>query len=137
MNIEIDKQLLHKKIKPTAMRQLVLRVFLKQKAAISLAHLEMELENAEKSTLFRTLKTFTEKKLIHSIDDGSGSVKYALCAHSCEEIHEDLHVHFVCKKCKQTFCLNDVKLPSISLPSDFVLEEVNLIAKGICSSCKK
>ena len=135
MDKKIDKKLESRQIKPTAMRQLVLSLLTEQKAAISLPELEKKFEKADKTTLYRTLKTFEEKKLIHSIDDGSGSVKYALCMEECECQHDDLHVHFMCLSCKHTYCLNDMSVPSFDLPRGFQLNTVNLVVKGICPNC--
>lgn len=137
MQFEKEKILINRNIKPTAMRQLVLDILSKQKAAISLPELEDMFEKADKATLYRTLKTFEENKLIHHIDDGSGAVKYALCQESCECEPEDLHVHFYCTVCQKTFCLNDTPVPSIHLPKDFSLEKVNMVVSGICASCQK
>lgn len=124
-------------IKPTAMRELVLKVLSEQDKAISLAELEQKFDNADKTTLYRTLKTFEENKLIHSIDDGTGAVKYALCKETCQCHPEDLHVHFLCTKCQQTYCLTDISIPSIALPVNFKLETINMVVKGICSNCDK
>ena len=132
---ENETKLENRNIKPTAMRELVLMVLSEQTAAISLADLEQTFEKADKVTLYRTLKTFVENKLIHSIDDGTGSVKYALCKETCQCHPEDLHVHFLCTKCKQTNCLNDIPVPSVNLPSHFTLENINMVIKGICSNC--
>ncbi len=99
--------------------------------------LEQKFEKADKATLYRTLKTFQENKLIHSIEDGSGSLRYALCQDNCECDPEDLHVHFLCTNCNQTFCLNDIPVPTINLPSSFSLESANMVVKGVCSNCKK
>jgi len=137
MDKEIDKKLHSRNIKPTAMRELVLKVLTEQKTAISLSELEDEFANADKSTLYRTLKTFEEKKLIHSIDDGSGAMRYAVCHDSCECNPNDLHLHFFCNSCKQTFCLNEIPVPKINLPVGFKLENVNMVVKGICINCKK
>ncbi|MBS4058320.1 MAG: transcriptional repressor [Bacteroidales bacterium] len=137
MKKEIDNILNLKNIKPTAMRELVLKVLTEQDRAISLADLEQKFDNADKTTLYRTLKTFEENKLIHSIDDGTGSVKYALCKETCQCHPEDLHVHFLCTKCQQTYCLNDISIPSIDLPMNFKLETINMVVKGICSNCDK
>jgi Fur family ferric uptake transcriptional regulator len=136
MKKEIDNKLNSKNIKPTAMRQLVLQVLTEQKTATSLPELELEFEKADKVTLYRTLKTFEENKLIHKIEDGTGAVKYALCQDSCECHPEDLHVHFFCTKCKNTYCLNDIPVPAINLPVNFSLESVNMVVKGVCSNCK-
>jgi len=130
-----EDKLKSRNIKPTAMRELVLKVLSDQKAAISLADLEKKFEKADKVTLYRTLKTFKENKLIHSIDDGTGSVKYALCHDACECNPEDLHVHFLCTKCKQTFCLHEVSVPEIKLPVNFKLKNVNIVLKGVCAAC--
>jgi len=137
MQLEKEKILINRNIKPTAMRELVLDVLSKQKSAISLPELEDKFEKADKATLYRTLKTFEENKLIHHIDDGSGAVKYALCQESCECEPEDMHVHFYCTRCQKTFCLNDTAVPSIHLPKDFSLEKINMVVSGICASCQK
>lgn len=118
------------------MRLLVLESMQKQMAAVSLQDLEVTFNNADRITLFRTLKTFEEKGLVHRIEDGSGSTKYALCADACSaDHHHDLHVHFYCKSCKETFCLPKSKVPDVPLPDHFQAEEVSLVVKGICSRC--
>ncbi len=132
---EIDNKLTMRNIKPTAMRELVLNVLTEQNRAISLADLELKFDNADKTTLYRTLKTFEENKLIHSIDDGTGSIKYALCKETCQCNPEDLHVHFLCTRCAHTYCLNDIAIPSISLPVNFKLETINMVIKGVCVNC--
>jgi Fur family ferric uptake transcriptional regulator len=135
MKEDIDNKLNLKNIKPTAMRQLVLEVLTEQKTAISLHELELIFEKADKVTLYRTLKTFEENKLIHSIDDGTGSVKYALCTETCQCNPQDLHVHFFCTQCQHTYCLNDIPVPSVNLPVHFTLENISMVVKGICSNC--
>lgn len=132
-----DNKLLNKNVKPTAMRELVLNALLEQNVAISLSDLEKKFDKADKVTLYRTLKTFEEKKLIHSIDDGTGAVKYALCKETCQCHPEELHVHFYCLKCQHTFCLTDIPIPSINLPVNFSIENINMVVKGVCSNCKK
>lgn len=132
-----DNKLLNKNVKPTAMRELVLNALLEQNVAISLSDLEKKFNRVDKVTLYRTLKTFEEKKLIHSIDDGTGAVKYALCKETCQCHPEELHVHFYCQKCQHTFCLSDIPIPSINLPVNFSIENVNMVVKGVCSNCKE
>jgi len=130
-----DEKLTSRNIKPTAMRELVLDILMVQKMAISLSDLELNFHKSDKVTLYRTLKTFEEKKLIHSIDDGTGAVKYALCKEPCQCHLEDLHVHFFCIKCHHTFCLSDIPIPSINLPVNFSIENINMVVKGVCAHC--
>jgi Fur family ferric uptake transcriptional regulator len=136
MNKELEQKLEHRKIKPTAMRLLVLEFFQKQDHAISLKDLENGLESTDRVTLFRTLKTFEEHKIIHTIDDGGGSLKYAVCNDACEcGYPQDIHVHFFCKICNETQCLPKVKIPPINLPGNFSPEEANVVVKGVCGKC--
>ena len=133
---DTDDKLTSRNIKPTAMRELVFDILTEQTAAISLSDLEKKFHKSDKVTLYRTLKTFEEKKLIHSIDDGTGAIKYALCKETCQCHPEDLHVHFFCLKCQHTFCLSDIPIPSINLPVNFSVENINMVVKGVCSNCK-
>ena len=136
MSNNISDKLADKHVKPTAMRELVLKILSEQTNAVSLADIENLFDKADKTTLYRTLKTFEENKLIHSIDDGTGSVKYAMCQDNCQCDPEDLHVHFFCSKCQQTYCLKEIPIPPINLPANFKLETSNMLVKGICANCK-
>ncbi|SDR69502.1 Fur family transcriptional regulator, ferric uptake regulator [Gillisia sp. Hel1_33_143] len=135
---DIVKKLEDKGVKPTAMRLLTYKYLSKMKVAISLGELEKHFKSSERSTLFRTIKTFEEYKLVHAIEDGSGLVKYALCSIDCQcEMGIDLHLHFHCNKCDETICLTDHKIPQINLPEGFKAENINLIVQGICIKCGK
>lgn len=137
MDLQIEKKLVEKKINPTAMRMLVLDLLLKQHAAVSLSDIEKGLEPADRTTIYRTLKTFEENGLIHIIEDGTGTPKYALCLEECNiHKHSHVHVHFYCLACKETFCLPDSKIPDVSLPGNFTSMEMNLLVKGVCDKCK-
>lgn len=138
MNPEIEKRLKAKEIQPTAMRMLVLDYLLDQPSAITLVDLEKGLAPSDRITIYRTLKTFEEKGIIHSIEDGTGSTKYAICKEDCTiEGHHDLHVHFYCYDCKETICLPKTHIPEIKLPDGFVSDELNLLVKGKCQNCSK
>ncbi|WP_456461861.1 Fur family transcriptional regulator, partial [Lutibacter sp.] len=103
MNLDLEKILDKHNVKPTAMRLLVLQFLLTEKAAMSLTDLENYFDKSDRTTLYRTLKTFVKYEIAHKIDDGTGITKYALCEENCHcEIETDLHVHFHCKLCKQT-----------------------------------
>lgn len=136
MSSVLEKILEAKNINPTAMRILVLDFLMHTSAAASLTDIEKGMHPADRITLYRTLKTFREKGLVHSIEDGSGSAKYALCKSECDNSqHHDLHVHFYCNSCKETFCLEKSVIPQVKLPSRFIVEEMSLLVKGICNLC--
>lgn len=136
MGKETEEILVGKKINPTAMRLLVLEFLQQQNAATSLTDIENGLTHSDRITIYRTLKTFQEKGLVHCIEDGTAAPKYALCAENCDDHHHhDLHVHFYCNQCNKTYCLPDSKIPEIQLPRKFQTQELNLIVKGICDQC--
>lgn len=133
---EIERRLEAKGVKPTAMRNLVLDYLISQQSAISLTELEKALSPVDRTTVYRTLKTFEEHCLVHSIDDGTGASKYALCKEDCDESpHHDLHVHFYCNNCNETYCLPKTLIPAVSLPQGFKSEEMSLVMKGVCERC--
>lgn len=133
---QLELILKEKEINPTAMRLLVLDYFLKQSSAISLSDLESDFDYSDRTTLFRTLKTFEKKGLLHSINDGNVTV-YALCLDNCsEEFHADSHIHFCCNRCKKVFCLPKVKAPVLEMPLGFKMEKLDIIAHGVCNECK-
>lgn len=137
MSKELENILIAKQIRPTPMRVLVLEYLLKQNAAAGLYDLEQEFERSDRVTLYRTLKTFEEKGLVHNIKDGSDAVKYALCQDGCEAgIHNDLHLHFYCSVCKNLFCLPKIQMPEVRLPEGYQLKELSLVARGVCGSCR-
>jgi Fur family ferric uptake transcriptional regulator len=132
----IEQILENNKVKPTAMRLLVLQFLLSKKVAVSLTNIEEYFDNSDRTTLYRTLKTFVESDIAHQIDDGTGITKYALCEENCHcEMDTDLHLHFHCNNCNETVCLTDHKIPQIKVPDGFVSENVNLVVKGICDKC--
>ena len=48
----------------------------------------------------RQWQRLRHQQLIHSFDDGSGSVKYAVCNTECNCSLDELHAHFYCNYCK-------------------------------------
>ncbi len=131
-----DQQLQAYNIRPTAMRILVYQFIVSKTSAVSLTVVENHFEKSDRTTLYRTLKTFEEKGLVHRIDDGTGIPKYALCQHDHHsEKHSDLHLHFNCNQCGDTICLTEHQIPQINLPSGFITEDVNMLVKGVCDKC--
>jgi len=124
-----------KEVKPTAVRILVLEYLLEYKKAQSLKDIENALSYTDRSSIFRSLKTFEKSKVIHSIEDGSGMTKYAVCPEGCNCDPKDLHYHFYCTKCSLTYCLLDNPIPIIKLPDKFKMQKANMVVIGLCDKC--
>ncbi|MDR1344865.1 MAG: transcriptional repressor [Tannerellaceae bacterium] len=136
MYSDYEQKLIKWNIKPTSTRLLTLKAISDKKAAVTLAGLEEELQTVDRSTIFRTLVLFEQNHLLHTIDDGSGSLKYALCDEGDQCLPEEQHAHFFCNRCRQTICLRDLSIPSIRLPNNFSAASINYVIKGICCKCK-
>ena len=141
MKKDLEQILIERDIKPTSVRLLVLRALTDTSFAVSLTDLEAQLGTVDKSSIFRTLTLFQAHHLVHSIVDGSGQTKYALCPAGChcnvdsETGLEDLHIHFSCEECHRTFCMRNLSVPQIKLPKDFVLKNANFVLIGLCPEC--
>lgn len=133
---DIEKLLQEKGVRPTAMRILIYKFMAKNNIAVALTDIENAFAKADRTTLYRTVKTFEQKGIVHQIDDRTGIAKYALCEEGCNcEIDNDLHLHFHCSNCNETVCLTQHKIPQITLPDGYMAEDVNLVVTGICDKC--
>lgn len=129
-----EEKLTNKNIRPTAMRILMYNFLVQQKAALSLSDIENNFENADRVTLYRTIKTFEERGLVHSIQENHNTL-YKLCDDGCNEnAHNDAHLHLYCKICGQTTCQEDLNLPN-TIFTKFKIDDIQLIAKGVCEKC--
>lgn len=133
---KIENVLKKHQIRPTAIRLLMYKFLQDRKAALTLNDIEAGFDKSERTTLYRTIKTFEKNGIVHQIDDGTGVPKYALdepLTNSGEA--QDLHLHFHCNNCNETICLTDHKIPHISLPSGYISQDINLVIKGTCEKC--
>ena len=135
MNAEIEETLHQHHIRPTAVRDLIFQAIQYRSEAFSLSDVEEWLPEMDRSSIFRTLRLFTEQQILHEIDDGSGIGKYCVCR--CENSQHLNHVHFACTQCGKTYCLEDHTIPLVVLPDGFHMQDVEYIIKGICPKCTK
>ncbi len=121
----------------TESRKKILEVFYEMNSALE--HNDIEKKTGEKFdrvTIYRTLQTFVEKGIIHTIPTADNSVRYALCKDECTEgHHHDNHVHFVCSQCGTTYCLDAVSVPQVNLPKGFQPELIEVVVSGRCKDC--
>lgn len=139
MDIYLENSMKSHGVRPTAVRNLILSVLDNAEHPVSGLDIETRLDTVDRSSITRALALFTEKGLVHVIDDGSGSAKYEICraAHTCPDMHEDLHAHFHCSRCGKTYCLPSAPIPAIDLPDGFAPSTATYIITGTCPSCSK
>ena len=138
MNQGLDQLLKNFRVRSTISRQTILNLFVQKTYALSHHDIEKEVPvSFDRVTVYRTLKTFLDKGLIHKVLDDKGGIKYALCKEACSSSHHRHdHVHFKCIRCGQTLCL-DIDIPGVKLPKGFKAKEINLLIQGSCEKCTK
>lgn len=124
-------------LRKTTIRIKVVSILADSDHAVSQPELESKLSSeADRVTLYRTMKSLEEKGVVHKIIDMTGISKYALCKAECTiHQHNDEHLHFHCSNCGNVYCLNIPGLPDYQLPAGYAVNELKLNAIGICFNC--
>lgn len=138
MNAPVKDVLKRFRLSITDSRLQILSLFYKAPGALAHADIEKKTEDKiDRVTIYRTLQTFEDKGIIHSIPTSDNSIKYALCKETCSEgHHHDNHVHFICDDCSKTICLDDVLVPEVKLPRGFKPNQSQMVVKGLCKDCQ-
>ena len=96
------------------------------------ADLNLNFPRASRATIYNTLNALRDAGLIHEVYVDGSVARY--------DTNLDKHHHFVCGVCDK---LEDVPLSSItSLPKSkleagYVIENYEIVLRGICPSCNK
>ncbi|SJZ68219.1 Fur family transcriptional regulator [Sediminibacterium ginsengisoli] len=121
----------------TDSRKKILSLFVQSNGA--LAHADIEHQSGtefDRVTIYRTLQTFVDKGIIHTIPTTDNSVRYALCKDDCSAgHHHDDHVHFMCDNCGTTYCLDHITVPAVKLPKGFKVTQTDVVVSGVCNNC--
>lgn len=124
-----------KAIRITDFRKKVLEIFQSKNQALSVQYIEQKLGEHDRVTLYRTLKTFIEKGLIHEVVLPNEEKKLAICEVNCSEKgHQHEHIHFKCTTCKGVFCKEVEAFPNLNL-DHFKIQHIEINVTGICDKC--
>ena len=127
-------------INKTKFRTDLLNLFYLTKGSLSVEDILNKFKKSiNKVTVYRCLKSFEEKGLIHEVPDNNNLIRFALCNNKeCDaKSHNHNHSHFLCSSCNQTFCLDSVKIPDINCIKGFFVRQVKLNIEGLCQNCFK
>lgn len=136
---EAGELLRKNKLSITESRVRILHLFLEKRGALSHSDIENSSGNRfDRVTVYRTLQVFEDKGIIHTIPTSDNSIQYALCKEDCAGgHHHDHHIHFLCKKCQITYCLDEVVTPDLKLPGGYTADQVEVVVEGVCRNCSK
>jgi Fur family ferric uptake transcriptional regulator len=130
--MEATRILSDRKLSITAGRMRILSVLLESSVALSEKEIRSRLQgDCDRATVYRTLKTFTEKDIVHPVITENLTTKYVI-----KKAPEN-HLHFKCTACDKVYCMTTVKLSSYSLPEGFVQTDTNFLVTGICKACNR
>jgi Fur family transcriptional regulator, ferric uptake regulator len=86
------------------------------------------------ATVYRTLNSFREKGLIREITDDKGTLYYEIAC-----LHNPVHPHFKCLKCRKISCLefldHDSAASMSRFASDCKITDISITLSGICRDC--
>lgn len=135
------KYIKEQELRVTPARVSVLNYFLDKAQVLSHADLEIALgDEFDRVTIYRTLNTFLEKKIIHKVPGEEHGTKFALNSHTSSGHGKSLdagHAHFKCNDCGKLLCLHGVKIQNGELPEGFEMESSNIILSGTCADCNR
>ena len=128
--MKTDQILESTKLSKTASRLEILEVFLGSDVGLSEKEIDEHIDGKyNRATIYRTLKTFREKGIIHPVVSENEMTRYVL------RKEPQNHVHFKCEQCGNVFCLTQVKISDPALPEGFVQKEINFLVTGKCPAC--
>jgi len=87
----------------------------------------------DRVTLYRTLKLFAEKGIVHKIVIDEDTQKYKLAG----RFRKNDHAHFHCIKCNKLLCMPQLNVDLKGLPSGFRYQSALLVVEGICDCCSR
>lgn len=90
-------------------------------------------------TVYRTLNTFTKKKLIHRVRGEDRVWRYALGDEQQPRQHQ--HPHFVCETCGKVECLKDAEIPrtfieTLGVTPRYAVRYPEVVLHGQCPRCR-
>jgi Fur family ferric uptake transcriptional regulator len=96
-------------------------------------------EQTDAVTVYRTLNTFTRKRLVHRVRGEDRSWRYAAGQSSNEPAHQ--HPHFVCDDCGRVECLTGACIPSgfvrqLGIGAAYVVSYPEVVLHGRCPRCR-
>jgi Fur family transcriptional regulator, ferric uptake regulator len=135
MNEEVNALLGNKNLSRTPCRVEVLRALLDSGSALSETEIRNKLSyNFDRTTIYRTIRSFLDQDVIHGISLEGGEVRYAI-TQTREKHSGHFHAHFYCDGCNNVYCLSRPEFVPPVLPEGFSATSFDLLINGRCKEC--
>jgi len=130
-NSEIKNRLSEIGIRPLNHRVAVYRFLLENPihptADEIYAHLKVEMDSISRTTVYNVLNLLCEHSAIREVAIEKNEMRY--------DANTANHIHFKCSVCGKILDLHSVDFPTIDLPPNFSLEDVQINVTGTCPEC--
>lgn len=125
-------------LRKTTFRVELLELFYGVKSSLTADEIRKKVDSkTDKVTVYRALDAFEKNGLIHRVPDKGNLTRYALCQTECDaDNHVHHHAHLICNECDETFCVEDVEVPSVKNSGGFNITSTNLTLEGVCPDCQ-
>ncbi|MCM8777069.1 MAG: transcriptional repressor [Candidatus Omnitrophica bacterium] len=89
-----------------------------------------EIPTLSKTTVYNTLKTFTDKGIVSIVTTEEDEIRY--------DYSEEPHLHFKCKKCGTLYDIfHNCEILKQKEIDGHLIDEHHLYFRGICRKCRK
>ena len=134
VSLKMKEILTERGIQPSFQRLKILKYLYSRKthptAEEIYKNLVKEIPTLSRTTVYNTLKTFVEKKIITALTIEDNEVRYDFCVSP--------HLHFKCRYCGKIYDIKkDCEIFKKKTIKGHLIEEYHLYLKGICKNCRK
>lgn len=97
-------------------------------------------EHTDTVTVYRTLNTFTSKRVVHRVRGEDRTWRYALGSAETQKQTSHAHPHFVCDTCGTVECLEGSQIPtslirSLKVADQYEVRYPEVVLHGVCPRC--
>lgn len=97
-------------------------------------------DDTDSVTVYRTLNTLAEHKLVHRVRGEDGAWRYAASRSGNTKQEPHPHAHFVCDECGTVECLQEAPVPTAlahprGLGRKYDVTYAEVVVHGVCGKC--
>ena len=133
---ERAKELLRaNRLRCTAGRMEVLAILIRATKPLSHGDIMKRLSRKkfDRVSVYRCLDRFVRRDIVHKAYVSGRNDMFEIAAHCGEDY---CHPHFICRRCKETFCMTQVSVPVLrNLGGGFIPKRQKIYIEGICPDC--
>ncbi|MES1223874.1 MAG: transcriptional repressor [Bacteroidota bacterium] len=91
---------------------------------------------ANRITVYRTLRAFVKKGLLYCVPTATNCIMYGLQIPDIKHSEPTQYAHFTCDRCRKVYPLKTVNMSWAGLPADFIIRQFDIVMNGRCNNCK-